>query len=178
VVQALDAIPGDEREGIYVVSLLVYDEDDDPRLPTVTIGFNTEADVAKSTSTDEHEARWNYAFWRQNELAIICDSGTDSLGANLRDQWAKQEGLSYELADGEDPLFNERGEPLTEAFVQLLVDMVRRLHRDGDIERTFGRSIPVLIHELEYYEQIASQNLAANPPGIVPDDFVRWCHGE
>jgi hypothetical protein len=38
----------------------------------------------------------------------------------------------------------------------------------------FGRPIPVLVHELEYYDAIAMQNLAANPPGVA-DDFIRWC---
>jgi hypothetical protein len=184
VLQTLDSIPADERPDIYVVSLFVYDEEDDPRLPTVTVGFNTEADVAQSIdpavvwATDEQEARWNYAFWRQNELTIACASYTDPDGAKLREDWARQSKLWYDLPEGEDALFNERGVPLTRAFVQLLVEVVQRLHLDGDIERVFGRTLPVLIHELEYYEQIAIQNLAANPDGVVPAGFVAWCSGE
>jgi len=54
---------------------------------------------------------------------------------------------------------------------------VQRLHAN-DIRRIFGRTLPVLIHELEYYEEIAAQNLRANPSGAVPDGFVRWCRGE
>ena len=37
------------------ISLWVQDLDDDPRKPTITVGFNTE--------------RWNFAFWLQNEGA-------------------------------------------------------------------------------------------------------------
>jgi hypothetical protein len=164
-----------------VVSLLVYDEEDDPRKPTVTVGFNAEEDVALTVArswTDEQEARWNYAFWRQNELAILCDSRADPDGAALRETWARESGLWYELTEGEDAVFNERGAPLTNAFVQGLVDVVRRMHRNGDVEQIFGRTIPVLIHELEYYDEIAAQNLAANPVGVVPDQFVAWCRGE
>jgi hypothetical protein len=175
-VRALDAIPSEERADIYVVSFFVYDESDDPRKPTVTVGFSTESDVAAS-GDDEEEARWNYAFWRQNELAIICDSAADPAGAALREGWAREKGLWYDLAVDENPVFNERGEPLTKAFVQVLVGVVQRLQR-GDVERIFGRAIPVLIHELEYYDEIAEQNLAANPAGVVPDGFVRWCRGE
>ena len=120
----------------------------------------------------------DYAVWRQNEITIICDSQGDPAGASLREDWARENGLWYELAEGEDALFNERGEPLTNAFVRLLVDVVGSLHRDGDIQRIFGRSLPVLIHELEYYEEIAAQNLAANPAGVVPQDFVDWCRGD
>ena len=53
----------------------------------------------------------------------------------------------------------------------------RRLHEEGDISRIFGKTIPVLIHELEYYDTIAKQNLAANAPGVA-DDFVRWCRSQ
>jgi hypothetical protein len=37
----------------------------------------------------------------------------------------------------------------------------------------FGRAIPVLIHELEYCDEIAEQNVRANPDGLA-DDFARW----
>jgi hypothetical protein len=180
---ALACIPPDELSDIYVVSLLVYDEDDDPRRPTITVGFNTESDVARCADpasafyTDEQEGRWNYAFWRQNELSLICDTASDAEGARLREEWARSEGLWYDLADDESPIFNDRGEPLTKAFISLLERVVQRLHA-ADITRIFGRPLPVLIHELEYYDEIASQNLRANPPGVVPDAFVRWCRGD
>ncbi len=175
--QALDSIPTTERGDIYAVSLLVYDEEDDPRKPTVTVGFNTEDDVrnARELASDADEARWNYAFWQQNELAIICESNEDPTGAQLRERWARDSGLWYDLAQGEHASFNARGEPLTTGFIQLLIEVVQRLHRDAEIERIFGRSIPVLIHELEYYEEIASQNLLANPSGVVPEGFLNWC---
>jgi hypothetical protein len=53
------------------------------------------------------------------------------------------------------------------------VGVVQDLHRSGEVVRLFGRPVPVLIHELEYYDQIARQNEAANPPGLV-DAFARW----
>lgn len=185
---ALNGIPAEERPKIYVVSLFVYDEDDDPRRPTITVGFNTEADVEAATpgpgnegdlAWDAEEARWNYAFYRQNKLVVICDSDLDAEGAAHREAWARKSGYWYsdaeEAADFEATI--ERGEALTREFVHCAVDVARRLHGNGDITRIFGRPIPVLIHELEYYETIAAQNLAANPPGLV-EDFVRFCRGD
>lgn len=177
---ALDGIPDEERHDIYVVSFFVYDEEDDPRRPTVAVGYNTEADVARSSdpadvfSTDEHEARWNYAFWRQNQLKLVCDTESDPQGARLREAWERAEGLWYD--DPDDPRSDSLEEPLTAKFIALLEDVVQRLHA-SDMTRIFGRTVPVLIHELEYYEEIAAQNLRANPPGSVPDGFVRWCRG-
>ena len=41
------------------------------------------------------------------------------------------------------------------------------------IERTFGRPIPVILHELEYYDAILALNREANPPGLL-DGFEAW----
>ena len=141
-----------------MVSLLVYDEDDDPLMPTVTVSYNTETQVR---TFDEDEARWNYAFWLHEELALVADSAEDPDGAELRDAW---------IADG------ARAEQVTEDFVDLVVRVVQRLHEEGVIERVFERPIPVLVHELEYYEEIAEQNERANPAGLVAD-FTDWVRG-
>ena len=61
VAAALSAVPAAEARDAYVVSLLVYDETDDPRHPTLTVGFNTESRVSEMTprAFDAAEARWN-----------------------------------------------------------------------------------------------------------------------
>jgi hypothetical protein len=41
----------------------------------------------------------------------------------------------------------------------------------------FGKAIPVIIHELEYYDQIAHQTSAANPNGIA-EEFVEWFYSD
>ena len=44
---------------IYAVSLFVYDEDDDPRKPTVTLGYNTES-VMKKNWKKLQKHLWKY----------------------------------------------------------------------------------------------------------------------
>jgi hypothetical protein len=61
-------------------------------------------------------------------------------------------------------------------LVQIAVEVVQDLHRAGEVARLLGRPVPLLIHELEYYDQIALQNESANPPGLVAD-FSRWVRG-
>jgi hypothetical protein len=77
--QGLRNVAPDERADVYVVSFFVYDEADDPRAPTLTVGTNTETQVQLAsdppadfqkpnpwwTPARSEEARWNYAFWRQ-----------------------------------------------------------------------------------------------------------------
>lgn len=62
---------------------------------------------------------------------------------------------------------------VTGRFVAMLVEIVRDVHASGLVEEIFGRPIPVLIHELEYYDEIVEQNRRANPPGLT-DDFTAW----
>jgi hypothetical protein len=183
---ALQLTPPAEASEIYVVSLLVYDLDDDPRHPTVTVGYNSEPAVAHAMTKEpwpassEAEARWNYAYFQQNQLGpIIGDPEQDSDGPALVETWAREYGWWFTDEDEEVDFAAtlELGESITQGFVALLVKAVQRLHQSGEVERIFGRAIPVLIHELEYYEQIAKQNLEANPPGIA-DEFARWCMRE
>lgn len=63
---------------------------------------------------------------------------------------------------------------ITQKFVDLLVSIVQELHSSGFIRNKFKKDIPILIHELEYYDTIAEQNLRANPADTVAD-FVRFC---
>ena len=186
VQDAIRSIPVDDRAGAYVVSLFVYDEGDDPRAPTATVGFNTEAAVtaamqgqpdeyAWGTPSNENEARWNFAFWLQNELDVIADAVHDPAGTFRRASWIKELGLDYSDDDEEDDFdaATAKGEQITTAFVELLVKLTRELHETGIVTEVFGRSVPVLIHELEYYDEIADQNRRANPTGLV-EPFATW----
>lgn len=171
IARALESVSPEEARDAYVVSLFVYDEEDDPRYPTITVGFNTETQVTATAgeAEDEDEARWNFAFWLQNELVVIADSERDPDGAALRRAWLEREGLWYEEDD------DDEGEDadITGAFVAMAVRIVQRLHAGGLIEGVFGHAIPVLIHELEYYDEIAQQNRDANPDGLA-DEFSAW----
>jgi hypothetical protein len=178
---ALEKTPSAEAPDIYVASLLVYDSEDDPRRPTITVGYNTERAAQEAMAglhpaSTADEARWNYAFFLQNELSVIGDPESDPDGASLVETWAKEKGYWYSDAEEEEDFdeTEERVAGLTRDFVGLAVKAVRRLHEGGEVERVFGRAIPVLIHELEYYDEIGEQNLDANPPGVA-DEFAHWC---
>ena len=171
--RALEAIPAPQRSSIYVVSLYVYDWEDEPALPTVQIGFNTEDQVAETTplASDEVEARWNFAFWLQNALDTI-GGPDDPEGSRVVERAFALADLSYDPDDFSDAALAV-GQAMTELFVDSCVDAVRHLHEGGVITSVFGRSIPVLVHELEYYDVIAEQNRRANPPGVA-DEFCGW----
>jgi hypothetical protein len=179
----LGELTAEERRETYVVSFFIYDEEDDPRSPTLTVGTNTASrvnfalhqpkDFVKPnpwwTPTDEGEAKWNYAFWLQNRLRVFPSGPADR---DLCDRWLRVSGLWFEEpANANDwaPL----GSRITAQFVEVCIGVAKALHEDGDIAAFFGRTIPVIVHELEYYDQIVDQTLKANPPGVA-DEFAAW----
>ncbi|MDR2985441.1 MAG: hypothetical protein LBV34_11435, partial [Nocardiopsaceae bacterium] len=135
----LNQLAGEEREDTYVVSFFVYDEDDDPRSPTLTVGSNTlsrveftinqPADFVKPhawwTPTDEEEARWNYAFWLQNQLGKFPH---DQDQLELLDRWLQGSGLWFEEPEDSDD-WASLGPPITARFVQICVEVAQLLHR-------------------------------------------------
>ena len=155
---------------IYAVSLYVYDNGDNPCEPTVTLGYNTESQFKKETPNayDEEEARWNYAFWLQNEF--FCFGVGDTAGI-VRDWLAENNFPFYEY---EDPIWDnnkiyEQTEKITQAFVNLLVDIVKEIHEQKILTAKFGKELPIIIHELEYYDEIAQQNIEANGEILVKE---------
>ncbi|MFE9574535.1 hypothetical protein ACFYMW_39510 [Streptomyces sp. NPDC006692] len=176
--QAVASISTAEAEGIYVVSFFIDNERDDPRQPTLTIGYNTETQFRRNIgdASDEAEARWNYAFWLQNELTVIGDLTRDPDGAAARRRWINELGLWYdEPANPEDwvSTVGSTAARIEANFKQACVQLARGLHDDGVIATILGRPVPVVLHELEYYEAIARRTEAANPPGLA-DDFTAW----
>ena len=149
---------------IYVISLFVYDEGDNPNQPTVTLGYNTISNYEENIDDawDEEEAKWNFAFWLQNEEYVF---GVDETRP-IVEKWIQENNY----IDEDDDMI------VTNAFVKVLVDIVKELHQSGFIKEKFGKEIPVIIHELEYYEEIANQNIEANGYELV-EEFVNFCNG-
>ena len=161
----MKTISGWQPDDIYAISFYVCDKDDNPGTPTLTVGYNTTEQALSDCSrgaSSPGEAKWNYAFWLQNEEYLF---GHDDKTARLIQDWISSLKLSNEES------------AITEAFINILIDVSLKLHNDGVIADVFGKEIPVIIHELEYYEAIALQNKKANPSGAV-SEFLQWMDEE
>jgi len=165
---------------IYAISFYVNNFCDNPCEPTVTLGYNTERQYEKSKerTNNEQEARWNYAFWLQNKEFIFGKDETKEIVKN----WIIHSGLPYFPCvdydfDIPDSVDNEVLRKITKGFVDILVDIVKELHSSGFIQNKFGRTIPVIIHELEYYNEIAQQNERANSFHAA-SEFAAWIYGD
>lgn len=155
-----------EEQDIYALSLFLQDVDDDPLQPTVMFGFNTEKQFQESLmETNELEVRWNFAFWLQNSEFVF---GEEDTAADV-EQWMDEHGFLALIED-------EIDEKVTKVFVDEIVDLVQELHEEKVLTQKFGLELPIIIHELEYYDEIAEQNKRANG-NCLPDEFVEFCIG-
>lgn len=188
VSDAISGIEADLRSDIYVLSFFIKDIEDDPRRPTLKVGYNTTARWLDCTpkegqaarwpiASDKHEAQWNYAFWLQNEVKLIGDTDTES--GRLLTELLQLQGFWYpdeaEESDFDDCM--RIGEKTSAYFVDFCVQLARRLHNSGAVMKVFGRAVPIIVHELEYYDQIALHAEEANPPGLAKE-FARWARGD
>jgi hypothetical protein len=173
--RSVSQISSHDATDIYALSFYIYDYDDDPRLPTITLGYNTRSNYEASiaNASDKNEAKWNYAFWLQNELCIVGEPGTESAAA--LESWIDDLGLSY--SDEEEKNDSDRcielDQAITKQFIQLAVELAQHLHTSGLIEKKFNKSIPIIVHELDYYDEIVAQTRRANTPGLA-EEFARW----
>lgn len=160
---------------IYALSFFIYDNDDDPRYPVLQLGYNTLKHVADSTASASsvEEAKWNFAFWLQNELEFIGVSEPED--AQLLEELLRSRSLWYTDEDEEADFdrCTQIGSDITAYFADACVRIARALHEKGVIEQQFSRPIPVIVHELEYYDEIAVQTRSANPLGVAKE-FEDW----
>ncbi len=179
----IDSIKSWTDKDVYAVSLYVSDNDGNPCKPTITLGYNTERQYESEAAgdglaSDEEEARWNYACWLQNELFVF---GTGETAEAVKN-WIIENGFDCSNngnngdCDGYDDCDDEETSEITKAFIAVLIDVVKDIHEKGILTKKFGEELPILIHELEYYDEIAEQNIEANGEDLV-SDFAEWCQG-
>lgn len=182
VKEAIRGIPDQERGDIYALSFWYQCEDDDVRYPMIVVGYNThsnwEANIRSASSKEE--AKWNFAFWLQNELAEMGGMEDPLLGAWFEASPYYYSEEQHEEATEDDDLFDElleRGAKFADEFREEAIAMAQRLFKEGVVREVFGQDIPILVHELEYYDDPVDWTVRANPEGLV-DEFVAWVEEE
>lgn len=140
---------GNFPDDVYVLSVY-YELNEADESAKLYIGFNTEEQFRESqrTSHDPLEARWNYAYWLQNDKMLFTDNNVIH--------------IRYIQSGGTQ---------------RLLVNAVKALRKRSVISEIFNKDIPVIIHDLEYSPNDAKYNLEANGKKLLPQDFIDFCGG-
>ena len=173
---AINKISNEETKDIYALSFYYYAEDDDSRYPTIEVSYNTKKQYISKTekASNETEAKWNYAFWLQEEIEKIGGKEDELLA-----KWFKEPAYYYskqekEEAKEDDELYDklfEKGEKFETEFVNEILTITQKLFDQKVIFEKFGKEIPILIHELEYYDKPIEWTKKANKPEII-EEFI------
>ena len=159
---------------IYAFNLYLEYYNDNPYEPTITFGYNTLENYERACKeTDKQEAKWNYAFWLQNEF---FQYGTKDTAQSVRDWLVLNELPFFEDDDKawDDESNYLKASRITTRFVSELIEIVKEIHESGLLTQKFGKEIPIIIHELEYYHEITRQNIKANGKELL-GDFIKFC---
>ncbi|GAB7035733.1 hypothetical protein JCM4914_71940 [Streptomyces platensis subsp. malvinus] len=186
-VRALAEFDEEPASGIYAVTFRIDSVDQDPRLPYLAIGYNTDAEVARllaATSPPEPwDARWNYACFPPSGLEGIRIAGHhrehDPGGAELHRREATARGLWYEDGDElPDAERDTRDERLDAEFRELCVDLARQLHSGGRIAARLGRPVPVILYDMFQPDEMFALTRAANPADLVAEFLTEDPEGQ
>ena len=106
----------------------------------------------------------------------MCVLYTEEIGGILTLEFDDNGSLQFKTeALDADAMYDEM-ETVTKKFVEELISIVKEIHQTGLLTEKYGKEIPIIIHELEYYDEIAEQNIEANGlDGL--EDFIEFCRG-
>ena len=169
-----------DEEGIYAISFFVYSNEsyefkNFANVSTWSIGYNTESDCEGAGPLDEE--RWNYAFWRQNEIGIIDIDEPNECTEALYQWYAEQgiENIGFEDVENmydEDCNYIGKGPVGHYELIGIAANVAKKLQEEGFVIQQFKKPIPIIIHGLEYawYDMEATQK--ANPNGEA-DTYIK-----
>ena len=165
-------------QDIYAISVFYGFNKDDVRQPYLDLSYNTEEHFKTqiNEASSELEAKWNYAFWELREVVSVANFYEgDTGGIKLRDEWIKEEGLNYKNKEVKAGNKNwlKKCKKIKGGLIEICIKVVKRLHNENVIINKFKKTIPVIIHELEYGVGIVDQSKKANPEGLL-DEFEKW----
>lgn len=180
---ALAGLSEETRNDVYALSFWLSGGDE--WLPSLLVSYNTCQQFVKKqgeTHKQDDEAKWNYAYWLQDEAELL---GVDAYRNNQELQaWLENAPFAYteeqyeamfdndDENEGED--IDDKSNEFYQAFVETQIAVVQRLFAEGVIARTFGKNIPVLVHELEYYDVPLAWTERANPKGLADEFLSYW----
>lgn len=160
-----------KEDDIYAISFLISANPTNrykgySNVTEFSVSYNTENDcIGKGGLAEE---RWNYAFWRQNEVPVIQADDEDD-GMRLLVAWYEENGI--ENIGYEDPgsCYGDNMQYIGKGPVgcfELLMEaaaVAKELQESGFVRDKIGKPVPIIVHELEYPWYVFEATKIANP---------------
>ncbi len=171
---------------IYALSVYIDMEEADTNQFEILLSYNTRQQVRQelSRARSEQDAMWDFGHWVQDFRTCVATHdagfGSDRTVPQVM-AWLKTEGLYRSASDlralieAEDyEAYHDYYEALEDGILDAAVEAVRRLHETGIVLSTFGRHIPIILHQDAFYPPLLQETREANPDGLVQpyEDWV------
>lgn len=168
-----DIISAWNENEIYAISFFVYSNEaykynGYSNVTKFAVSYNTESDC--NCTGELSEERWNYAFWRQDEMPII-DVDNENEGIKILFDWYKEnciDNIGYEdcsaCYDDEMRYIGKGPVGYYELLSEITV-VAKRLQDSGFVKNKFGKPIPIIIHDLEYTWYVIDATKKVNSNG-------------
>ena len=169
----IDIISAWDEDDIYAISFFVYSNEAHEyngcsNVTYFSVSYNTERDC--NGASEFSEERWNYAFWRQEEIPII-NADCENEGIKILFDWYKEKGITDIGYEDRDNCYDSEMRYVGKGpigFYELLseiTNVAKKMQDSGFIKNKFGISIPIIIHDLEYPWYIIEATKKANLHG-------------
>ena len=158
---------------IYAISFFVYANESleyngFENVTEFSVSYNTEHDC--NGAEELSEERWNYAFWRQDEIPVIQADPEDEGMKTLFD-WYAENGIDnigyedYAACYDQNMRYIGKGPVGYYELLSEITAVASRLQSSGFIKNKFGKPIPIIIHDLEYTWYVIEATKKANANG-------------
>ena len=173
----------EDKKEVYALSFCCTCDDDDLRFPKITLGYNTLSNVKEESynATSKEDAKWNFDYWLQTEVETVGGKKD-----KLLKQWFAKTPYFYsdeenERAIEEDEELSDnllkKGDKFGKDFIKEVIVLAKRLLDDGEVEKVFGRNIPIIIHQRDFEDTPISWTKKANPAKLIKE-FLEYWDGE
>ena len=168
-----------DEDGIYAISFFVESNEANVyeeycNVTNFFISYNTESFCENAEELSED--RWNYAFWSQDETAIV-DTSEDSEEVKLLYRWYEENGI-LDIGDESGDCYDKDGNYIGKGpnghyeLLTIASHIANRIQMEGILVEKLGKPVPIIVHGLEYTWYDIEATTYANPNGEA-DTFMK-----
>ena len=173
----------EDKKEVYALSFCYTCDDDDLRFPKITLGYNTLSNVKEESdnATSKEDAKWNFDYSLQTEVETVGGKKD-----KLLKQWFAKTPYFYSdeendrAIEEDEELYDKllkKGDKFGKDFIKEVIVLAKRLLDDGEVEKVFGRNIPIIIHQRDFEDTPISWTKKANPAKLIKE-FLEYWDGE
>lgn len=165
---------------IYALSLCYANDDDDLRFPKIIFSYNTLSNVKEESynAASKEDAKWNFDYWLQDEIEVIGGKTDKQLA-----QWFAKTPFFYSdeentrAIEEDEDLYDKilkKGDKFNKEFIKDIIALTKQLFDEGEVEKNFGRNIPIIIHKQDFEDTPILWTKKSNPNKLLKEFLEYW----